>query len=143
MKISKKKVAKTLKDPSAPKRPLSSFLLFAGEERPRVVAELGNISVGEVGKELGRRWALLDKDSKGKYETAHMEDKARYEQEKENYQQSNEFLEKKAGMVRKTQEEAESGDMVEDFSFLQENWRKVVEDHKEMEAKALVYIPAL
>ena len=92
MKISKKKVAKTLKDPSAPKRPLSSFLLFAGEERPRVVAELGNISVGEVGKELGRRWALLDKDSKGKYETAHMEDKARYEQEKEIYQRSNEFF---------------------------------------------------
>ena len=64
-----------------------------------------------------------------------MEDKARYEQEKENYQQSNEFLEKKAGMVRKTQEVAESGDMVEYFSFLQENWRKVVKDHKEMEAK--------
>ena len=100
-----------------------------------MVAELGNISVGEVGKELGRRWGLLDKDSKGKYETAHMEDKARYEQEKENYQQSNEFLEKKAGMVRKTQEVAESGDMVEYFSFLQENWRKVVEDHQEMEAK--------
>ena len=96
---------------------------------------MGNISVWKVGKELGRRWALLDEDSKGKYETAHMEDKTRYEQEKENYQPSKEFLEKKAELVRKTQEVAQSGVMVEYFSFLQENWRKVVEDHQEMEAK--------
>jgi len=100
-----------------------------------VVAELGNISVGEVGRELGRRWALLDQDSKGKYETAHMEDKTRYEQEKENYQPSKEFLEKKADLARKSQGVAESGDMVEYFSFLEENWRKVVEDHQEMEVK--------
>ena len=44
-------------------------------------------------------------------------------------------MEKKAELVRKTQEVAESGVMVEYFSFLQENWRKVVEDHQEMEAK--------
>ena len=37
-------------------------------------------------------------------------------------------------MVWKTQQVAESGDMVEYF-FLQKNWRKVLEDHQEMEAK--------
>ena len=44
--ITKKKM---LKDPAAPKRPMSSFFLFGEEERPRVMAELGNISVEEVG----------------------------------------------------------------------------------------------
>ena len=48
----RKMTKKMLKDPAAPKRPMSSFFLFGKEERPRVMAELGNISVGEVGKEL-------------------------------------------------------------------------------------------
>ena len=37
------------------------------------MAELGNISVGEVGKEMGRRWSLLDRDKKVKYETIQAE----------------------------------------------------------------------
>ena len=56
-KTTNRKMTKVLKDPAAPKRPVSSFFLFGEEERPRAMAELGNISVGEVGKELGRRWA--------------------------------------------------------------------------------------
>ena len=84
-----------LKDPAAPKRPISSFFLFGEEERPRVTAELGNISVGKVGKELGRRWAVLDKDRKGRYETIHMEAKARYKEEMKSYQPSQQFLEEK------------------------------------------------
>ena len=58
---------KVLRDPSAPKRPMSAFMLYARAERPKIVAELGNISVGEVGKQLGKRWVLLDVDIKGKY----------------------------------------------------------------------------
>ena len=128
----KRKAPKSLKDPSAPKRPLSSFLLFAGEERPRVMAELGNISVGEVGKEMGRRWAGIDKDMKEKYETAHMEAKARYEQEMSNYQPSQQFLEKKAEHAKKN---FGSKEMREYFFFLQENWRKLVDEHQEMGEK--------
>ena len=95
--MKKKKVTKekVLKDPTAPKRPLSAFMLFARAERPKLVAELGNISVGEVGKELGRRWALIDVDSKGKYETAYREEKLRYEKENENFQPSTWFLAQK------------------------------------------------
>jgi hypothetical protein len=62
-----------------------------------------------------------------------MEDKARCEQEKENYQPSKEILVEKAELVWKAQEVLES-DMAEYFSFLQKNWRKVVEVHQEMEA---------
>ena len=46
------------------------------------MTELGNISVGEVGQELGRRWAVLDNDRKGRYETIYMEAKVRYEERK-------------------------------------------------------------
>ena len=71
---------------------MSSFFLFGEEERPRVREKLGNISVG---KELGRRRAVLDKDRKGRYKTIHMEAKARYEEEMKSYQPSQQFLEKK------------------------------------------------
>ena len=71
-KSSKRRTSNALKDPAAPKRPLSSFFLYAEDERPRVLAQLGNISIGEVGKELGRRWAVLDKKSKMKYEKIHV-----------------------------------------------------------------------
>ena len=130
-----KKTVKVLKDPSAPKRPMSSYLLFSSEERPKVMAELGNIPIGEAGKELGRRWALLDKDSKGRYETAHVEEKNRYEQEKENYQPSKEFLEKKAELGRKENKVGGSENMAEYFSFLEDNWRKVGEETKGVEPK--------
>jgi hypothetical protein len=133
----KRKAVKTLKDPAAPKRPQSSFFLFAGEERPKVMAELGNISVGEVGKEMGRRWAVLDKDNKEKYETAHMEAKVRYEQEKKNYQPSQEFLVKKAEQIRKQQDLVGTGDMGKYFSFLQENWMKVGEEHQALKANEI------
>jgi hypothetical protein len=126
-KMTKKKMKKVLKDPAAPKRPMTSFFLFGEEERPRVMAELGNISVGEVAKELGRRWAVSDKDRKGRYETIHMEAKARYEEEIKNYQPSQEFLKKKS-------EQASEG-MAEYFSFLKENWPNVVMEHKVMEEK--------
>ena len=120
-------MTKVLKDPAAPKRPMGSFFLFGEEERPRVMAELGNISVGEVAKELGRRWAVLDKDRKAMYETIHMEAKARYEEVMKNYQPSQQFLEKKAAHA--------SEGMAEYFNFLKKNWTTVVVEHKFMEEK--------
>ena len=43
------------------KQPLNPYLEFARVERPKILAELGNLSVSEVGRELGKRWASLDK----------------------------------------------------------------------------------
>ena len=126
---------KEMKDPAAPKRPLSSFFLFADEERPKVMAELGNISVGEVGKEMGRRWAELDKDKKGKYETIQAKAKAKYEEEMKNYQPSKEFLEMKAEQDRKRLTGTEH--MAEYFSFLKDNWMKVVVEQQMVEETEL------
>ena len=56
---------------------------------------------------------MLDKDRKGRYETIHMDAKARYKEEIKSYQPSQQFLEKKA-------EQASEG-MAEYFSFLKKN----------------------
>jgi len=87
---------KKLKDPSAPKRPLSAFMLFSQEERPRVLADLGNLSLGEVGSELGKRWTSLDAEAKGKYDEKSMKEKERYAEELKEYTPSKEFLEAKS-----------------------------------------------
>ena len=114
---------KALRDPAAPKRPMSAFFLFSEEQRPLVMAELGNISVGEIGKELGRRWAVLDKDKNRKYDAVYLEAKARYEEEMKTYQPSHQFLEMKA-----KREMEEKNNMAEYFSFVEINWKKVAKE---------------
>ena len=61
------KIRKKLKDPLAPKKPIGPYLEFAKEERVKVLAELGSMTIGEVGKELGKRWKNLPLDQKEKF----------------------------------------------------------------------------
>ncbi|KAH7968351.1 hypothetical protein HPB52_007963 [Rhipicephalus sanguineus] len=75
----KSKKRKRAKDPNAPKRPLSAFFWFCNDERPNVRQENPDSSVGEVAKELGRRWNEVGDDVKAKYEGLAAKDKARYE----------------------------------------------------------------
>ena len=81
MKVQAKKKAR--KDPLAPKHPLSSYLEFAVSERPQVLADLGSLSIGEVGKELGRRWKNLAADEKQKYDDKSKENRERFCKEME------------------------------------------------------------
>lgn len=78
---SKKGKKKREKDPNAPKRALSAFFWFCNDERPRVKATMPDSSVGEIAKELGRRWNDCTEDQKSKYEALAAKDKARYEKE--------------------------------------------------------------
>jgi len=79
----KGKKRKRVKDPNAPKRALSAFFWFCNDERPRVKVLEGmqDATVGEVAKELGRRWNECTDEQKSKYEALAAKDKARYEKE--------------------------------------------------------------
>lgn len=76
---------KRQKDPDAPKRPLSAFFWFCNDERPKVKATMPDSTVGDVAKELGRRWNECTEDQKSKYEALAAKDKARYEKELKAY----------------------------------------------------------
>merc|ERR1712096_10985 len=67
---------------AGPKRALSAFFLFAGAERPKVVAANPSASIGEIGKELGARWARASAGVKAAYQAKSDKDKARYAAEK-------------------------------------------------------------
>jgi len=72
---------KRTKDPNAPKRALSAFFWFCNDERPKAKETMQDASVGEVAKELGRRWNEITDTDKSKYEALAAKDKARYEKE--------------------------------------------------------------
>jgi len=67
---------------AGPKRALSAFFIFAADERPKVVAANPSASIGEIGKELGARWAKASGAVKAAYQAKSDKDKARYAAEK-------------------------------------------------------------
>jgi len=70
---------KKTKDPNAPKRALSAFFFFCSEMRPAVRATMPGAGVGDIAKELGKRWEKVT--DKTKYEKQAAGDKLRYEKE--------------------------------------------------------------
>lgn len=76
---------KAMKDPNAPKKPLSAYFLFSQEERLKVKAEYPDYSITEVAKELGRRWATIDPTLKQSYEQRYQESRRQYEQAMQAY----------------------------------------------------------
>jgi len=83
------KGGKPMKDPNAPKKPLSAYFLFSGEERLKVKAQFPDYSIIEVSKELGRRWAIIDPNVKSSYEQRYQESRRQYETALEAYKPSN------------------------------------------------------
>jgi len=70
---------KRIKDPNAPKRALSGFFFFCNEERGSVKKQYPSYGVGEIAKELGKRWEKCP--DKPRFEAMSTRDKQRYERE--------------------------------------------------------------
>lgn len=77
--VSNKASGKPMKDPNAPKKPLSAYFLFSQDERLKVKAEYPDYSITEVAKELGRRWAAIDPGIKQSYEQRYQDSRRQYE----------------------------------------------------------------
>ncbi|CAF0765337.1 unnamed protein product [Didymodactylos carnosus] len=82
-----KKRDKKLKDPLAPKKPLSAYFLFCADERPKVHNLQAGLSVSDVSKVLGNRWKSALPDVKQKYEQQANENKSKYQIEFNKYKQ--------------------------------------------------------
>jgi len=90
------KKIKMLKDPAAPKRPLSTFMLFCAEERSKYISENGASAVTEFAKEMGKRWNVLDREVKMLWDEKGKLAKTEYEEAMKDYNPSEEFLRRKA-----------------------------------------------
>jgi len=88
-KTRKAAATKKKKDPNAPKRPMSAYLIFTQENRPAIKAELEKngekIKVTDVLKALGAKWKTLTPQDKVPYDKKAKTDKDRFEKEKKTY----------------------------------------------------------
>ena len=70
---------KKKRNPLAPKAPLSSYMEFASKERAKILEDLGNLNLVEVGRELGRRWKSLSEQEKEPFESMAKQNRSRYQ----------------------------------------------------------------
>lgn len=73
------------KDKNAPKRAMTSFMLFSQENRERIKKENPGISFGEIGKKLGEEFKKLSPEERAKYDQKNEKDKERYKKEMAEY----------------------------------------------------------
>merc|ERR1719228_1266977 len=76
---------KPMKDPNAPKKPLSAYFLFSQEERLKVKEHNPEMSITEVAKELGKRGATLEPSIKQSYEHRYQDSRKLYDAEMHQY----------------------------------------------------------
>jgi len=121
------KKAKKIKDPNAPKRPATAFMIFSTQEKCK--DDLGdNLSFGEKGKEIGRRWQALAPEEKQVYHEKYRELKVEFDNAMKDYTPSEEFL----TMKKQAEKEMKNTgykpknepfpDAAQYFDFVSDNW---------------------
>ena len=78
-------------------------MLWSKDERTKVIAELGNISVTTVARELGQRWKNIDPEIKTRYEQLAKEEKEKFINSLKDYNPTQEFLNKVELAKKKTE----------------------------------------
>ena len=76
---------KTKKDPNAPKQSCTAYILFANDERVKILKENPGIVSSEIFSKCGENWKKINKKKKEEYEKKALKDKERYEEEMKNY----------------------------------------------------------
>ena len=83
----KKKKAKKEKDENKPKRPMSGYFFFLGDNRAKIIADhkLEGKAVSEVTKAAGVVWSSMDDAKKKPYMDKAVKAKAQYEKDMAEY----------------------------------------------------------
>jgi len=81
MKRSKSKV----KDPNAPKKPMTPYFAWMNENRKRIKEANPTAGLGEISKIAGAEWKDVDEDEKKEYAEKYQEEMVEYKQKMKNY----------------------------------------------------------
>ena len=135
-KTEKKRKVKKEKDPDAPKRPLTPYILFCMEKRDTVKTDNPSMGGKEVTTELGRLWKELTDDEKDIYKKKYQEDKVRYASELSNYESPDESpTEKKTVKKSNKKTTGPKRGLSSYIFFCQENRAVVKADEPDFDAK--------
>ncbi|KAL7558045.1 hypothetical protein ACA910_009234 [Epithemia clementina (nom. ined.)] len=78
----------TVRDPHAPRRNKSAFLIFSMEHRDRIVSENPKASFGEISKLISASFHALSQEQQDKYQQKADEDRQRYQDQMVVYKDS-------------------------------------------------------
>lgn len=78
---------KAMKDPNRPKRAKTSYMYFCAEKRNQLKENQPELKMVEVSKLLGKLWKDTPADARKKYEEMAEKDKARYQEDVEQYKE--------------------------------------------------------
>ena len=81
----------------------------------------------------GQTWGVLDQQSKERYKTAYQKEKARYGEEMQNYQPSQQVLELKAKSLKEEAAMMKESGVDEYFSIILSSWGKDSEENPHLE----------
>jgi hypothetical protein len=83
--VKKSKKSKKVKDPNAPKRAKSNYILFCEDRRPKLKSKNPTFSAKELIIECGKAWKSSSEKEKEKFRGLAQKDKERYQSEMEKY----------------------------------------------------------
>lgn len=78
-------------DANAPKRPLSGYFLWTGENRASYMKKNPDSTIGDVGKAMGKAWGNLSDAAKKPYLAAAEKAKVAYQKTREKYMKSGNY----------------------------------------------------
>lgn len=77
---------KKKKDPNAPKKPLTTYILYSNDIRAQIQSEHKEWPQTDIAREISKLWSDLDQGKKDEYKEIYEKDKARYLAEMVKYQ---------------------------------------------------------
>lgn len=83
-----KKSSPKKKDPNAPKRALSAFMLFSQEKRNQIKTDNPEATFGQIGKLLGESWKSASESEKAPFLAKAEKEKEKYAEAMKNYKKS-------------------------------------------------------
>ncbi|CAH2321440.1 FACT complex subunit SSRP1 [Pelobates cultripes] len=84
----KKSEGKKQKDPAAPKRPMSAYMLWLNASREKIKSENPGISITDLSKKAGEIWKTMTSDKKEEWDRKAEEAKRAYEKAMKEYKDS-------------------------------------------------------
>ncbi|THV00584.1 HMG-box [Dendrothele bispora CBS 962.96] len=81
----KRKREKKPKDPNAPKRPASSYILYQNEVRPQLKEKYPDLNIGDLRKLMSEEWAAMSNEDKERYNKLASDAKKNYSEAKRAY----------------------------------------------------------
>jgi isopenicillin N synthase-like dioxygenase len=80
-----------VKDPNAPKRPATAYLLFCQEQREKMKQHYPNLNFSELTRELGYKWSEMPHEEKKKYIEEAERQREKYLRDFDEYQKSESY----------------------------------------------------